>query len=136
MEERESVGSINRAGWRKKRSKVKKKKKKKKKKAKYEEPFRAGYKFGGAVGFGWLLFGWTEDPNDGGGGGGGVERERRAFGLWTDESQRIGRLSQTKKGQRNQSTWTEGAKSLQTQPEPPVLIPVRQMVVGREVCSR
>ena len=135
MEERESVGSINRAGWRKKRSKVKKKKKKKKK-AKYEEPFRAGYKFGGAVGFGWLLFGWTEDPNDGGGGGGGVERERRAFGLWTDESQRIGRLSQTKKGQRNQSTWTEGAKSLQTQPEPPVRIPVRQMVVGREVCSR
>lgn len=67
-----------------------------------------------------------EDPNDGGGGGVGgsggkwiVERERRAFGLWTDESQRIGRLSQTKKGQRNQSMWTEDAKSLQTQPEPP-----------------
>ena len=33
MEERESVGSINRAGWRKKRSKVKKKKKKKKKRS-------------------------------------------------------------------------------------------------------
>ena len=62
--------------------------------------------------------------------------ERKAgFGLWTDESQRIGRLSQTKKGQRNQSMWTEDCQEFAdttrtTTREPPVLLSVRQ--IGRD----
>lgn len=64
-----------------------------------------------------------------------VERERRAFGLWTDESQRIGRLSQTKKGQRNQSMWTEDCQEFAdttrtTTREPSILLSVRQ--IGRD----
>ena len=53
--------------------------------------------------FGWLLFGWTEDPNDGGGGVGGGGSggkwivERKA-GFWVVD----GRIAEDRKAQSDQ----------------------------------